>query len=645
MPIATFENVSLAYGHVPLLDRADLVIETGSRIGLIGRNGAGKSSLLKILAGLAAPDDGRVWRRPGLRISFVPQEPVLEPGHTVFEATVAGLGELADLLASYHSAAHILERSPHDETAMAAMQSAQEALERRDGWNVQSRVEAVLSRLGLPADVRVETLSGGTRKRAALARALVADPELLILDEPTNHLDLDTIAWLEETLIAFPGAVLVVTHDRAFLDRVVTGIIELDRGRLAAYPGSFGDYERRKAEQLAAEAVSNVKFDKLLAQEEVWIRKGIEARRTRNEGRVRRLERLREERAARRNRQGQVTMAVAEGGRSGQLVAELDHVTKHYDGRSVVEVFSCRILRGDKIGLIGPNGIGKSTLIKLILGEIAPDAGRIRRGSRLSIAYYDQFRTRLDEEATVAQTIAPGSDYVEIDGARRHVMTYLGDFLFPPERARAPVKALSGGERNRLLLARLFSQPANLLVLDEPTNDLDIDTLELLENLLQDYSGTVLLVSHDRVFLDNVITDYISAEGDGHWSKNPGGYADWKRIADENAMAARAQNIQPPAPPARQRANSARARKLSFAETKELEGLPARIEALEREQAEMGRRLADPALYRDQAQEVQSLNQRYAEIDRELASFLARWEELEARQARPVDAATRAPIE
>jgi ABC transport system ATP-binding/permease protein len=634
MPIATFENVSLAYGHVPLLDRTDLVIEPGSRIGLIGRNGAGKSSLLKILAGLAAPDDGQVWRRPGLRIGFVPQEPVLEAGHTVFEATVAGLGELSDLLASYHSAAHVLERSPQDEPAMAAMQSAQEALERLDGWNVQSRVETVLSRLGLSADARVEALSGGTRKRVALARALVAEPELLVLDEPTNHLDLDSIAWLEETLVAFAGAVLVVTHDRAFLDRVVTGIVELDRGRLAAYPGSFADYERRKAEQLAAEAVSNAKFDKLLAQEEVWIRKGIEARRTRNEGRVRRLERLREERAARRNRQGQVAMAVGEGERSGQLVAELEHVTKRYDARSVVEDFSCRILRGDKVGLIGANGIGKSTLIKLILGEIPPDAGKVRRGSRLSVAYYDQLRTRLDEEATVAQTIAPGSEYVEIDGARRHVMTYLGDFLFPPERARAPVKALSGGERNRLLLARLFSRPANLMVLDEPTNDLDIDTLELLENLLQDYRGTLLLVSHDRVFLDNVITDYIAAEGAGRWSKNPGGYADWKRIADERALATRVQNINPVPAPERDRAGSVRARKLSFAEAKELEGLPARIESLEREHANIGRRLADPALYRDQPQEVQRLNQRYAAIDRELTSFLARWEELEAAQAR-----------
>ncbi|HKQ24942.1 MAG TPA: ATP-binding cassette domain-containing protein [Burkholderiales bacterium] len=632
MPIATFENVSLAYGHVPLLDHADLVIEPGSRIGLIGRNGTGKSSLLRILAGLAAPDDGLVWRKAGLRIGFVPQEPVLEPGDTVFEATVEGLGDLAELLAAYHAAAHVLEQSPHDKAAMAAIQSAQEALERRDGWNVQSRVETVLSRLGLSADAGVETLSGGTRKRVALARALVADPQLLVLDEPTNHLDLDSITWLEETLIAFAGAVLVVTHDRAFLDRVVTGILELDRGRLSVYPGSFADYERRKDEQLAAEAVSNSKFDKLLAQEEVWIRKGIEARRTRNEGRVRRLERLREERAARRNRQGQVTMAVAEGERSGQLVAELEHVAKRYDARPVIEDFSCRILRGDKVGLIGPNGIGKSTLIKLILGEIAPDAGKIRRGSRLSIAYCDQLRSRLDEEATVAQTIAPGSDYVEIGGSRRHIVTYLGDFLFPPERARSPVKALSGGERNRLLLARLFSQPTNLMVLDEPTNDLDIDTLELLENLLQDYRGTVLLVSHDRVFLDNVITDYIAAEGAGRWTKNPGGYTDWKRIADQRVQAARVQNVQ--STPSRGRAGSTRARKLSFSDAKELEELPARIDAVEQERAEIARRLADAGLYKDKPQEVQRLNQRYAAIEAELVSLQARWEELEAAQSR-----------
>jgi len=627
MPIATFESVSLAYGHVPLLDHADLVIEPGSRLGLIGRNGAGKSSLLKILAGQAAPDDGRVWQRPGLRIAFVPQEPVLEPGHTVFEATVAGLGELADLLASYHSAARVLEHAPHDETAMATMQSAHEELERRDGWNVQSRVETVLSRLGLSADARVEALSGGTRKRVALARALVADPELLVLDEPTNHLDLDSIAWLEETLIAFPGAVLVVTHDRAFLDRVVTGIIELDRGRLAEYPGSFADYERRKAEQLAAEAVSNAKFDKLLAQEEVWIRKGIEARRTRNEGRVRRLERLREERAARRDRQGQVTMAVAEGDRSGQLAAELEHVTKRYDGRSVVEDFSCRILRGDKVGLIGPNGSGKTTLLRLILGEIRPDSGKVHRGTKLSVAYFDQFREALDEEATLGETISQGSDHVEVNGVKKHVIGYLGDFLFPPERVRAPVKSLSGGERNRLLLARLFCRPANVLVLDEPTNDLDIETLELLESLLQEYPGTLFLVSHDREFLDNVVTQTIASEGGGEWKEYAGGYSDWQRVRSQLAAPERANQKTAALEPRRRMQSN----KLGYKEGRELAELPARLEALEREQAEIAGKLAAPALYRDRAGEVKGLQLRHAAIEAELTQLLARWEELEAK--------------
>jgi ATP-binding cassette subfamily F protein uup len=437
MPLATFENVSLAYGHVPLLDRVDLVVEAGSRIGLIGRNGAGKSSLLRLLAGTALPDDGRVWRQPGLRIGFVAQEPELDPKQSVFEATVAGLGELSRILADYHAAAHALELGHDDAGALERMQNAQELLERNDGWRVEHRVESVLSRLGLAQDARIDTLSGGMRKRVALARALAGDPQLLVLDEPTNHLDVESIVWLENMVAEFPGAVFVVTHDRAFLDRAVTGIAELDRGRLGLYPGSFAEYEQRKAEQLAVEAVNNQKFDKLLAQEEVWIRKGIEARRTRNEGRVRRLERLRLERSARRERLGQVSISVGQGERSGQLVAELEHVDKRLGERQVVRDFSCRILRGDKIGLIGPNGAGKTTLIKLILGEMQPDAGSIRRGTRLAVAYYDQFRTQLDEETTVAQTIAPGSDYVEIDGARKHIMTYLADFLFPPERARA----------------------------------------------------------------------------------------------------------------------------------------------------------------------------------------------------------------
>ncbi len=631
MPIATFENVSLAYGHVPLLDHVDLVLEPGSRIGLIGRNGAGKSSLLKLLAGSALPDDGRVWRQPGLRIGVVAQEPELDAQHTVFEATVAGLGELSRILADYHAALHALEIGLDEARALEQMQVAQELLERHDGWRVEHRVESVLSRLGLATDARINTLSGGMRKRVALARALAGDPQLLILDEPTNHLDVDSIVWLENMVAEFPGAVFMVTHDRAFLDRAVNGIAELDRGRLGFYPGSFAAYEQLKADQLAVEAVNNQKFDKLLAQEEVWIRKGIEARRTRNEGRVRRLERLRLERSARRERLGQVSISVAQGERSGQLVAELEHVDKRLGERQIVRNFSCRILRGDKIGLIGANGAGKTTLIKLILGEMPPDAGSVRLGTRLTVAYYDQFRTQLDEEATVAQTIAPGSDFVEIDGARKHIMSYLADFLFPPERARAPVKALSGGERNRLLLARLFSQPANLLVLDEPTNDLDIDTLELLETLLQDYTGTVLLVSHDRAFLDNVVTDTIVPAGDGSWLRNPGGYTDWKRLADERALNARVQ-AQPHKISVREQAAPARIRKLSFTEIKELKALPARIEALECEQAELGRRLADPVLYRDRPGEVPSLNQRSAAVERELAASMNRWEQLEAAQ-------------
>jgi ATP-binding cassette subfamily F protein uup len=628
MPLATFENVSLAYGHVPLLDHVDLVVEPGSRIGLIGRNGAGKSSLLRLLAGTAPPDDGRIWRQPGLRIAYVVQEPELDPAHTVFEATVAGLGNLSRILADYHAAAHAPELAAGDAQAMDRMQAAQELLEQHNGWQIEHRVESVLSRLGLEQDARIDTLSGGMRKRVALARALAGDPQLLVLDEPTNHLDVESIVWLENMVADFPGAVFVVTHDRAFLDRAVTAIAELDRGRLGLYPGSFAAYEQRKAEQLAVEAVNNQKFDKLLAQEEVWIRKGIEARRTRNEGRVRRLESLRLERSARRERLGQVSISVAEGERSGQLVAELEHVDKRLGERQIVKDFSCRILRGDKIGLIGPNGAGKSTLIKLILGEMQPDAGKVRRGTKLAVAYYDQFRVQLDEESTVAQTIAPGSDFVEIDGARKHIMTYLADFLFPPERARAPVKALSGGERNRLLLARLFSQTANMLVLDEPTNDLDIDTLELLETLLQDYPGTVLLVSHDRAFLDNVVTDTIAPEGGGKWVRNPGGYSDWKRLTDERAQAAR--QPEEGAKPAPVRAAPSRSRKLGFNQARELELMPARIKALEAEQTQIAARLADPALYGKPAAEVTQLQKRYAAIEEELTAALKRWEELEA---------------
>ena len=634
MPLLQLSDVSLAYGHVPLLDRAGLVIEPGERVGLIGRNGTGKSSLLRIVAGEARPDDGTVSLAPGARVASVAQEPAFAAGRSVFETVAEGLGEATRLLVQYHEAAHALAAHPGgaaEQALMARLHALQEALEAAGGWTLEHRIEATLTRLALPADAQVEELSGGLRKRVALARALVAGPDLLLLDEPTNHLDIGAIEWLEETLLAFPGAVLLVTHDRRFLDRVATRIVELDRGRLADFPGNYAAYEARKAVLLANEAVENRKADKLLAQEEAWIRKGVEARRTRNEGRVRRLEALRRERAARRERMGRVDLALSAGERSGKLVAELERVTKRFGDKRVVEDFSTRILRGDRIGLIGPNGCGKSTLLKLILGELAPDAGTVRLGTKVEPAYFDQFRAALDDEATLAQTISPGSDFVEIGGGRKHVISYLGDFLFPPERASAPVKTLSGGERNRLLLARLFSRPANVLVLDEPTNDLDIETLELLESLLQEYEGTLFLVSHDRAFLDNVVTQTIAYEGEGRWKEYAGGYEYWKRASAATPAAPDAA-AEPAAAKADTRAPR-RKTKLSFNEARELERIPERLEALEQEQAALAARLADPALYQDRTVDLKALSARHAEIEEELSRLLERWEALEAAKA------------
>jgi ATP-binding cassette subfamily F protein uup len=629
MPLLTLDNVSLAYGHVALLDRVELVLEAGEKVALIGRNGTGKSSLLKILAGSVLPDDGAVWRQPGLRLAYVPQEPAFGAGQTVFESAAEGLGEIREQLAEYEAVAHALE-SRHDETLLARLERLGAALESGDGWRLKSRVEMVLSRLRLPAHEPVDQLSGGQKKRVALARALVLEPELMLLDEPTNHLDIESIEWLEQLLMDFTGALLFVTHDRAFLDRVANRVVELDRGKLTAYPGNFGAYQERKAQQLAVEQVINDKFDKLLAQEEAWIRRGVEARRTREQWRIRRLEELRAARAARRERAGTAQMTLEEGERSGQLVAELAHVSKAFGGQPVVQDFSCRILRGDKVGLIGPNGAGKTTLLKLILGELAPDTGSVRRGTKLSVAYYDQFREQLDEEASVFDTVAQGSDYVEVGGRRTHVMSYLGEFLFSPARVRSPVKSLSGGERNRLLLARLFTRSANLLVLDEPTNDLDIETLELLETLLEEYAGTVLLVSHDRAFLDNVVTQVIAWDGDGRWLENPGGYAEWARI-----VAARKEALAParPAEPERRAAPArpARAPKLSWKEQQELKDLPARIEALEREQAELTRRMSQPDFYRAAAGDVAQAQARYGQLEDELMGALQRWDELEKK--------------
>jgi ATP-binding cassette subfamily F protein uup len=543
MPYLILSDASLAFGHVPLLDHADFQLDAGERVALIGRNGTGKSSLLSALAGCGGLDDGKVWLQPGLRIGYVPQEPPFAPDLTVFEAVVAGMGELSALLAEYHAVSHALgEPGAEQERLLERMHALQTELESRQAWSFEAQAERVIQRFSLDADSLVGTLSGGQKKRLALAQALAISPELLLLDEPTNHLDVGAIEWLEEMLVSSGVTLVFITHDRRFLERVATRIVELDRGSLLSCPGSFSEYQARKEAMLHDEALNNARSDKFLAQEEVWIRQGIKARRTRNEGRVLRLERLRRERAARRERQGKVELAVDAGDRSGKLVASLENVSKAFGDKVVVRDFSCRIQRGDKIGIIGANGAGKTTLLRLILGELAPDKGRVALGTKVQVAYFDQFRSQLDEQATLIDVISPGSDFVEIGNQKKHVISYLGDFLFAPQRARSLVSSLSGGERNRLLLARLLARPANVLVLDEPTNDLDIETLELLEELLQDYSGTLFLVSHDRAFIDNVVTQTIAAEGDGCWREYAGGYQDWA-----DYQAARRKEETPPA--------------------------------------------------------------------------------------------------
>ena len=633
MPHLILTDASLAYGHVPLLDHAELQIDPGERVALIGRNGCGKSSLLRALAGQGALDDGSVWRQPGIRLGYVPQEPPFDPELSVFEAVVAGMGDVSALLAEYHAVSHAMAESLADhDVLLERMHRLQSELEARNAWSFEAQAERVIQRFSLDPDASVGTLSGGQKKRLALAQALAVTPELLLLDEPTNHLDIGAIEWLEELLLSSGVSLVFITHDRRFLDRVATRIVELDRGHLQSFPGRFADYQMRKEQMLHDEAVQSAKFDKFLAQEEVWIRKGVEARRTRNEGRVLRLEQLRRERAARREQQGKVDLALDAGDKSGKLVAELVDVSKSFGDKCVVRDFSCRLQRGDKIGLIGPNGAGKTTLLRLILGELKPDTGTVRLGTKLQVAYFDQFRTQLDEEAALVDVISPGSDFVQIGNERKHVIGYLGDFLFAPERARSPVKSLSGGERNRLLLARLFARPANVLVLDEPTNDLDIDTLELLEQLLQDYPGTLFLVSHDRAFLDNVVTQTIAAEGDGFWREYAGGYQDWadyqaKRKAEQVSAPVKRAEPARAEPTVRVRADGNR--KLSYKETRELAELPGRISALEQEQKEIGMQLEDPALYQADPLKANALSERLAVIDDELLVLLERWEELE----------------
>ncbi len=632
MPYITLDKAALAFGHVALLDHVDFQLDEGERVGLIGRNGGGKSSLLKILAGEAKLDDGTLWRQPSARICYVSQEPVLDADATVYDEVARGLGELHQIITDYHHLSHQLAEPDADyKKLLDAMQPLQTALEAQNGWAVQARIETAIQRLELDAEARVGSLSGGVRKRVALAQALVAEPEVLILDEPTNHLDFASIEWLEGLLKDFHGSVLFVTHDRRFLDNVATRIVELDRGNLGSFPGNFAAYLKIKERNLADEAVVNAKFDKVLAQEEVWIRQGVKARRTRNEGRVLRLEALRLERAARREKLGKVEMNLDTGDRSGKLVAELEHVSKTFGTRKVVNDFSCRIQRGDKIGLLGPNGAGKSTLLKIILGELAPDSGTVKLGTKISVAYFDQLRAQLDDNATLADTISQGSDFIEIGGARKHVISYLGDFLFAPERARSPVKSLSGGERNRLLLARLFTRPSNVLVLDEPTNDLDIETLELLEELLAQYEGTLFLVSHDRAFLDNVVTQVIAFEGDGKLMEYVGGFEDWVRVKKFEANQKSAAPVQAKPAAKAEPVKPKSSAKLSFKEQKELDEMPQRIEVLEREQEDIVAALGSGALFRDNPTHAKQLQQRASEIEDELLNLMARWEALESR--------------
>lgn len=638
MPLITLENACLAFGHYALLNHANLQLDAGERVGLIGRNGGGKSSLLRALSGEIKLDDGILWLAPNLKLAYVSQEPVLHPANTVYQEVANGLGKISQILLDYHVVSHALsETTENTQELLIQLQDLQSVLEVEEGWSLQSKIETVIDKLNLPADILVEHLSGGLRKRVALARALVISPDVLLLDEPTNHLDFSSIEWLEGLLKDFLGSVIFITHDRRFLDNVATRIIELDRGNLQTFSGRFSDYQCKKAEMLEVETMHQQKFDKFLAQEEVWIRKGIEARRTRNEGRVRRLEALRLERAARREKVGKANISVDQGERSGKLVAELHLVCKSYGNKVIIQDFSCRIMRGDRLGLLGPNGAGKSTLLKLILGELQPDSGKIQQGTKLSIAYFDQMREQLNEEMILTDTISQGSEFVEINGKRKHVISYLEDFLFAPQRARSPVKSLSGGERNRLLLARLFTRPANVLVLDEPTNDLDIETLELLETLLQEYPGTLFLVSHDREFLDNVVTQVIAFEGNGKLCEYIGGYEDWVRVkhTEDSIKPQKILSKQAETSPATLPKSSmlSRAKKLSYQEMRELDALPDRIDALEQEQTEITLRLNGPTIYRDYPDEAKALQARFTVIEKELGVCLARWEELESKSA------------
>ena len=631
MPLLRFDKVSLAYGHRPLLEQAKLEIRRGERVCLVGRNGEGKSSLIRLLSGEALPDDGKIWIRPGTRIAHLAQEVSPDSDESVFDIVAGGLAGLGQLISQYHHTATELAHA-HTPALTQRLAQLQHELEAGDGWRLEQRVEMVLSRLDLDGDVSMHALSGGWRRRVMLARALVCEPDLLLLDEPTNHLDIEAITWLEEFLVDYPGALLFVSHDRAFLKRLATRIIELDRGALTSWPGSYDDYVRRKQAQLAVEAQHNALFDKKLSQEEAWIRQGVEARRTRNEGRVRALEALREERRRRLNRAGKVELKLEEGRQSGQLVFEAEHVEFSFGDTVVIKDFSVRVMRGDRIGIVGPNGAGKSTLIKLLLGELTPTRGQLRRGTKLQVAYFDQQRAQLDPKVTVMDSVGAGSQTVTINGRSQHVAGYLQNFLFPPERLRSPVSTLSGGERNRLLLARLFAQPANLLVMDEPTNDLDVETLELLEELLLEYQGTLLLVSHDRAFLDNAVTSTLVFEGDGRIGEYVGGYTDWLRQRrNPAAPATEALRAKTQTPASAAEKTRTKSRKLSYKEQREIETLPGKIETLETEHSQLQAAVSAAGFYQQPGEAISATLARLQSVTAELEEYYARWEALESQ--------------